>query len=279
MESSRFRCSSATSTSSRWARATCRISICSRTLARFEQPILLKRGRRRRSRRPLLSAEYLMAGGNHEVIICEAASGPRDLYAQHARHLRHPGDARSFAPANHRRPEPRHRRRDKVSPMARAAVAACAGRPVIEVHHDPERALCDGAQSLLPAQFDKHHGPAAPHRPGGRTKDVTSRGPLPHHARPSSHPPSSAAGSSAWSFALDLRRGRLRRKITAAAGRGGRNSPLSAASLTRSRRFSPRRAVRADLIYLPRRSAGSSSFLRQQGGRVETRARSSLMRG
>ncbi len=56
-------------------------------------------------------------------------------------------------------------RRDKVIPMARAAIAAGADGLLIEVHNNPEKALSDGAQSLYPEQFDTPHGRAADHRP------------------------------------------------------------------------------------------------------------------
>jgi 3-deoxy-7-phosphoheptulonate synthase len=125
-------------------------------LARLNKPILLKRGPAATIEETLLSAEYLMAGGNHEVIICERGIRTFETYTRNTLDI-------SAIPVIKKLShlpviaDPSHGtgRRDKVSPMARAAVAAGADGLLIEVHHDPERALCDGAQSLLPAQFDK----------------------------------------------------------------------------------------------------------------------------
>jgi 3-deoxy-7-phosphoheptulonate synthase len=77
----------------------------------------------------------------------------RDLHAQHARPERGPRRERALAPARARGPVHGTGIRDKVAPMARAAIAAGADGLIIEVHHDPDRALSDGAQSLRPEQF------------------------------------------------------------------------------------------------------------------------------
>ncbi|MEP7271470.1 MAG: 3-deoxy-7-phosphoheptulonate synthase [Acidobacteriota bacterium] len=125
-------------------------------LAKLNKPVLLKRGPAATIEETLLSAEYLMAGGNHEVIICERGIRTFETYTRNTLDI-------SAIPVIKKLShlpvivDPSHGtgRRDKVPPMARAAVAAGADGLLIEVHHDPERALCDGAQSLWPEQFAK----------------------------------------------------------------------------------------------------------------------------
>lgn len=125
-------------------------------LAKLNKPVLLKRGPAATIEETLLSAEYLMAGGNHEVIICERGIKTFETYTRNTLDI-------SAIPVIKKLShlpviaDPSHGtgRRDKVPPMARAAVAAGADGLLIEVHNDPDRALCDGAQSLLPEQFTK----------------------------------------------------------------------------------------------------------------------------
>jgi len=125
-------------------------------LARLNKPVLLKRGPAATIEETLLSAEYLMSGGNHEVIICERGIKTFETYTRNTLDI-------SAIPVIKKLShlpiivDPSHGtgRRDKVPPMARAAVAAGADGVLIEVHHEPEHALCDGAQSLKPDQFAK----------------------------------------------------------------------------------------------------------------------------
>jgi 3-deoxy-7-phosphoheptulonate synthase len=125
-------------------------------LAKLNKPVLLKRGPAATIEETLLSAEYLMAGGNHEVIICERGIKTFETYTRNTLDI-------SAIPVIKKLShlpvvvDPSHGtgRRDKVPPMARAAVAAGADGVLIEVHHEPEHALCDGAQSLKPDQFAK----------------------------------------------------------------------------------------------------------------------------
>jgi 3-deoxy-7-phosphoheptulonate synthase len=125
-------------------------------LAKLNKPVLLKRGPAATIEETLLSAEYIMSGGNHEVIICERGIKTFETYTRNTIDI-------SAIPVIKKLShlpvivDPSHGtgRRDKVPPMARAAVAAGADGLLIEVHNDPERALCDGAQSLLPEQFVK----------------------------------------------------------------------------------------------------------------------------
>ena len=127
-----------------------------RDLAKLNKPVLLKRGPAATVEETLLSAEYLMSGGNHEVIICERGIKTFETYTRNTLDI-------SAIPVIKKLShlpviaDPSHGtgRRDKVPPMARAAVAAGADGLLIEVHNEPERALCDGAQSLLPEQFEK----------------------------------------------------------------------------------------------------------------------------
>jgi len=127
-----------------------------REVGRINKPVLLKRGPAATIEETLLAAEYIMSGGNHDVIICERGIRTFEPY------LRNTFDISAipvFKKLSHLpvAADPSHAtgRRDKVPPVAQAAVAAGADALLIEVHNDPENALCDGAQSLLPEQFEK----------------------------------------------------------------------------------------------------------------------------
>jgi 3-deoxy-7-phosphoheptulonate synthase len=127
-----------------------------RELGHVRKPVLLKRGISATIEEWLLSAEYVLSGGNTDVILCErgirtfetATRNTLDIAAipivQKMSHLPVVID-------------PSHAvgRRDKVAPVARAAVAAGADGLLIEVHCDPDHALSDGAQSMFPSQFDR----------------------------------------------------------------------------------------------------------------------------
>ncbi len=127
-----------------------------RELGHLRKPVLLKRGISATIEEWLLSAEYLLAGGNDHVVLCERGIRTFETYTRNTMDV-------SAIPAIERLShlpiivDPSHGtgRRDKVAPMARAAVAAGADGLLIEVHVDPDRALSDGAQSLFPAQFDR----------------------------------------------------------------------------------------------------------------------------
>lgn len=127
-----------------------------RDLSKLNKPILLKRGPAATIEETLLAAEYIMSGGNHEVIICERGIKTFETYTRNTMDIAAIPVIKklSHLPVV---ADPSHAtgRRDKVPPMARAALAAGADGLLIEVHNDPERALCDGPQSLLPEQFDK----------------------------------------------------------------------------------------------------------------------------
>jgi len=127
-----------------------------RALGTVPKPVLLKRGMSATIEELLLSAEYIMAGGNRNVILCErgirtfetATRNTLDIAAipvikklSHLPILADPSHGTGI--------------RDKVPPMARAAVAAGADGLLLEVHNDPEHALSDGAQSLFFDQFEK----------------------------------------------------------------------------------------------------------------------------
>src|SRR3984893_6868518 len=127
-----------------------------RELGHTRKPVLIKRGISATIEEWLLSAEYVLSGGNTEVILCErgirtfetATRNTFDISAipvvKKLSHLPIIADPSHGAG-----------RRDMVVPMARAAVAAGADGLIIEVHCDPDRALSDGAQSMFPAQFDR----------------------------------------------------------------------------------------------------------------------------
>ena len=123
-------------------------------LGRARKPVVLKRGMSATLEEWLLSAEYIMSGGNHDVILCERGIRTFERYTRNTMDI-------SAIPIIHKLShlpiiaDPSHGTglRDKVAPMARAAVAAGADGLIIEVHHDPGSALSDGAQSLYPEQF------------------------------------------------------------------------------------------------------------------------------
>jgi 3-deoxy-7-phosphoheptulonate synthase len=125
-----------------------------RELGRQRSPVLLKRGISATIEELLLSAEYILAGGNYDVILCERGIRTFETYTRNTMDI----SAIPVVKKLSHLPiiaDPSHGtgRRDKVVPMARAAVAAGADGLIVEVHPDPDRALSDGAQSLRPEQF------------------------------------------------------------------------------------------------------------------------------
>jgi len=130
-----------------------------RELGRQTKPVLLKRGISATIEELLLSAEYILAGGNYDVILCERGIRTFENYTRNTMDI----SAIPVVKKLSHLPmvaDPSHGtgRRDKVAPMARAALAAGADGLLIEVHPDPDHALSDGAQSLLPAQFEELMG-------------------------------------------------------------------------------------------------------------------------
>ncbi len=125
-----------------------------RELGKIRKPVMLKRGPAATVEELLLSAEYIMSGGNYDVILCERGIRTFENYTrntfdvsaipvvQKLSHLPIVGD-----------PSHGTGRRDMVPSMARAAVAAGADGIIMEVHHDPDHAFSDGAQSLFPEQY------------------------------------------------------------------------------------------------------------------------------
>ena len=127
-----------------------------RELGRTRTPVLLKRGISATIEEWLLSAEYILSGGNMNVMLCERGIRTFESYTRNTLDI----SAIPVVQQLSHLPvlvDPSHGtgRRDKVTPMARAAVAAGADGLLIEVHSDPDHALSDGAQSLFPAQFDR----------------------------------------------------------------------------------------------------------------------------
>ncbi len=125
-------------------------------LGKVKRPILLKRGIAATVQELLLAAEYIMAGGNRQVVLCErgirtyetATRNTLDIAAipviKSISHLPIVADPSHSTGMRH-----------LVAPVARAAVAAGADGLIVEVHNQPEKALCDGAQSLLPGQIQE----------------------------------------------------------------------------------------------------------------------------
>src|SRR5271167_3030904 len=125
-----------------------------RALGEVQKPVLLKRGMSATLEELLLSAEYILSGGNYNVVLCERGIRTFETY------LRNTLDIAAIPVIKKLShlpivADPSHGtgRRDKVPPMARAAVAAGADGLLIEVHNDPDHALSDGAQSLTPVEF------------------------------------------------------------------------------------------------------------------------------
>ena len=125
-----------------------------RELGKVKKPVLLKRGIAATIEELLLSAEYLLSGGNYDVILCERGIRTFETYTRNTMDI----SAIPIVKKLSHLPivaDPSHGtgRRDQVLPMARAAVAAGADGLLVEVHHDPDKALSDGAQTLRPEQF------------------------------------------------------------------------------------------------------------------------------
>ncbi len=125
-------------------------------LGSAKKPVMLKRGLSATVEDWLMSAEYILSNGNSEVFLCERGIRTFETYTRNTFDI-------SAIPVVHKRShlpvfaDPSHATglRDKVIPMARAAVAAGADGLMVEVHHDPEKALSDGPQALLPYQFEE----------------------------------------------------------------------------------------------------------------------------
>lgn len=125
-------------------------------LGNVRKPVMIKRGLSATFEEWLMSAEYIMAGGNREVMLCERGIRTFERVTRNTLDL-------SAIPVMKKVShlpiliDPSHGTglRDKVIPMSRAAVAAGCDGLIIEVHHDPDSAQCDGAQSLYPEQYDK----------------------------------------------------------------------------------------------------------------------------
>ena len=125
-------------------------------LGHSQKPVLIKRGLANSMKELLMSAEYVMAGGNENVILCERGIRTFETYTRNTLDL-------SAIPVLHELShlpliiDPSHATGSAklVPPMAVAAAAAGADGIMIEVHNDPIHALCDGAQSLTPDQFDE----------------------------------------------------------------------------------------------------------------------------
>lgn len=127
-----------------------------RELGKIRKPVLLKRGLSATIEELLMAAEYIMSGGNYQVILCERGIRTFESYTRNTLDI----SAIPVVKKLSHLPiiaDPSHAtgRRDKVSPLARAAIAAGTDGLIVEVHPAPEQALSDGAQSLYPEQFDR----------------------------------------------------------------------------------------------------------------------------
>lgn len=127
-----------------------------RLVGQTRKPVLLKRGMSATLEEYLLAAEYILSEGNEQVIFCER--GVR-TFADHSRNTLDLSVIPAVQEASHLPilADPSHGtgRRDRVLPLSRAAVAVGADGLIVEVHHAPEKALSDGAQSLTLGEFDR----------------------------------------------------------------------------------------------------------------------------
>ena len=125
-------------------------------LGKINKPILLKRGLSATIEELLMSAEYIMAGGNEQVILCERGIRTFETYTRNTLDL-------SAVPAIKKLShlpvvvDPSHATGKwwMVEPLAKAAIAVGADGLILEVHNDPQKALCDGQQSIKPEVFAK----------------------------------------------------------------------------------------------------------------------------
>ena len=125
-------------------------------LGKVNKPILLKRGLSATIEELLMSAEYIMAGGNENVILCERGIRTFETFTRNTLDL-------SAIPAIKKLShlpvvvDPSHAtgKRFMIDPLSKAAIAVGADGLIIEVHNDPAKALCDGPQSITPEQYDK----------------------------------------------------------------------------------------------------------------------------
>jgi 3-deoxy-7-phosphoheptulonate synthase len=125
-------------------------------VGKVRRPVMLKRGMASTLKDLLMSAEYIMSQGNYDVLLCERGIRTFEDYTRNTCDL-------SAVPALHELShlpvivDPSHGTglRSLVVPMAKAAIAAGAEGLMVEVHHNPEEAFSDGAQSLLPSQFEE----------------------------------------------------------------------------------------------------------------------------
>jgi 3-deoxy-7-phosphoheptulonate synthase len=123
-------------------------------LGKLRKPVLLKRGIAATIEELLLSAEYVLSGGNYDVILCERGIRTFETYTRNTMDI----SAIPIVKKLSHLPiigDPSHGtgRRDQVIPMARAAIAAGADGVIVEVHSDPDKAFSDGAQTLRTEQF------------------------------------------------------------------------------------------------------------------------------
>jgi len=127
-----------------------------RELGQIRKPVMIKRGLSATFEELLMSSEYILSGGNREVMLCERGIRTFERITRNTLDL-------STIPVIKKIShlpiliDPSHGTglRDKVAPMSRASVAAGCDGLIIEVHHDPDSAICDGAQSLYPKQYEE----------------------------------------------------------------------------------------------------------------------------
>ncbi len=127
-----------------------------KALSTIDKPVLLKRGMAATIEEFLMAAEYIMSGGNYQVILCERGIRTFEKYTRNTLDI----SAIPIVKKLSHLPiiaDPSHGtgKREFVAPMARAAIASGADGLIIEVHHQPEKAMSDGPQSLLPDQFQR----------------------------------------------------------------------------------------------------------------------------
>ena len=130
-----------------------------REIGQIRKPVMLKRGMCATVEELLLSAEYVLAGGNYELMLCERGIRTFETYTRNTMDVSAIPVVKSLSHLP-MIADPSHGvgRRDKVAAMARASVAAGCDGLIVEVHPNPEKAISDGSQSLYPEQFTKLMG-------------------------------------------------------------------------------------------------------------------------
>ena len=164
------------STYCRWAAAICRITPLLEELGRLDKPVMIKRGLSATIEEWLLAAEYVLKGGNRQIILCERGIRTFETYTRNTVDI---GAVPLIKQLTHLPiiVDPSHAtgKWKMVAPIANAAIAAGADGVMVEVHQDPDHALSDGKQSLTPENFAQMRAQLLKHAQINRKQPSTAR--------------------------------------------------------------------------------------------------------